>query len=113
MDTRVIKKYPNRRLYDTVLSRYITLEDVRDLISDHVDIRVLEQRSGRDITRGVMLQVVTEQEQEQGEAEVPRLSEQFLAQLICTYRTAEAAETFRQLEECMGRFAQQSALKGH
>jgi polyhydroxyalkanoate synthesis repressor PhaR len=111
MDTRVIKKYPNRRLYDTVLSRYITLEDVRDLISDHVDIRVLEQRSGRDITRGIMLQVVTEQEQ--GEGEVPRLSEQFLAQLICTYRTAEAAETFRQLEECMGRFAEKTAVNGH
>lgn len=59
-EPRLIKKYPNRRLYDTKRSCYITLQDVRALVAGETPVRVLEQRSGLDITRPVLLQVITE-----------------------------------------------------
>jgi len=62
-DVRVIKKYPNRRLYDTEISRYITLEEVRQLVLQNVKFRVHDKNSGDDITRSIMLQVIAEQEQ--------------------------------------------------
>jgi polyhydroxyalkanoate synthesis repressor PhaR len=77
-DTRVIKKYPNRRLYDTVESRYITLDDIRRLVLDGVDFTVIDKRSQQDITRPVLLQVIAELEQRSGTV----LSQDFLAQLI-------------------------------
>ena len=60
---RIIKKYPNRRLYDTEISRYITLEEVRRLVLDNVDFRVVDKRTHEDITRSILLQVIAEQEQ--------------------------------------------------
>jgi polyhydroxyalkanoate synthesis repressor PhaR len=77
-EIRVIKKYPNRRLYDTVESRYITLDDVRRLVLGGVEFGVIDKRSQRDITRPVLLQVIAEQEQRDGTV----LSQDFLAQLI-------------------------------
>ena len=61
--TRVIKKYPNRRLYDTETSRYITLSDVRELVIDRIDFQVIDKKTGEDITRTILLQVISEQEQ--------------------------------------------------
>lgn len=61
-EIRVIKKYPNRRLYDTHISRYITLEEVRQLVLEHVPFQVEEKRSGQDITRSILLQVIADQE---------------------------------------------------
>jgi polyhydroxyalkanoate synthesis repressor PhaR len=63
-DIRVIKKYPNRRLYDTEISRYITLDEVRQLVLDNVVFRVEDKRTGRDITRSILLQVIAEQEED-------------------------------------------------
>jgi polyhydroxyalkanoate synthesis repressor PhaR len=77
-EIRVIKKYPNRRLYDTVESRYITLDDVRRLVLDGVEFGVIDKRSQQDITRPVLLQVIAELEQRNGTV----LSQDFLAQLI-------------------------------
>lgn len=62
-EARVIKKYPNRRLYDTHISRYITLEEIRKLVLEHIHFRVEDKRSGEDITRGILLQVIAEQEE--------------------------------------------------
>lgn len=62
-ESRVIKKYPNRRLYDTVESRYITLADIRRLVMDKVDFLVVDKKSQEDITRSILLQVIAEQEQ--------------------------------------------------
>jgi polyhydroxyalkanoate synthesis repressor PhaR len=59
---RVIKKYPNRRLYDTEESRYITLADIKDLVMNKVDFEVIDKKSGEDITRTILLQVISEQE---------------------------------------------------
>jgi polyhydroxyalkanoate synthesis repressor PhaR len=80
-EVRIIKKYPNRRLYDTVESRYITLEDVRRLVLGHTEFCVIDKRTQQDITRPVLLQVIAEQEQHQGTL----LSQDFLAQLICSH----------------------------
>lgn len=62
-EVRVIKKYPNRRLYDTEISRYITLEEVRQLVLRGISFRVEDKRSREDITRSILLQVISEQEE--------------------------------------------------
>jgi len=60
---RLIKKYANRRLYDASQSRHITLDDIRALIVKGEKIRVVEDKTGHDITRHILLQVIAEQEQ--------------------------------------------------
>ena len=60
---RLIKKYANRRLYDASQSRHITLDDIRTLIVKGEKIRVVEDKTGHDITRHILLQVIAEQEQ--------------------------------------------------
>lgn len=59
---RVICKYPNRRLYDTELSRYVTLADLRRMVLEDVDFIVRERKSGADVTRNVLLNIISEQE---------------------------------------------------
>ncbi|KAA2285500.1 polyhydroxyalkanoate synthesis repressor PhaR [Arenimonas fontis] len=59
---RIIKKYPNRRLYDTGISSYITLEDVRQLIVEGEEVSVRDARTGSDLTRVVLMQIIAEQE---------------------------------------------------
>ncbi len=61
-EQRLIKKYPNRRLYDTEESRYITLADVQRLMLNGTDVQVIDTQSGDDITRGILIQIITEQE---------------------------------------------------
>ena len=80
-DPRVVKKYPNRRLYDTVESRYITLADVRKLVVDRIDFVVIDKKSQTDITRSILLQVIAEQEHS-GE---PVMSRDFLSHVIRSY----------------------------
>jgi len=86
-EPRLIKKYPNRRLYDTELSRYVTVEDVRRLIAGNTRLRIIEQRSGLEITRAVLLQVIADLEA----GPRARLSEAFLTGLIQSYEMAPAA----------------------
>jgi polyhydroxyalkanoate synthesis repressor PhaR len=62
MEPRVIKKYPNRRLYDTERSRYITVEDVRALVLDGTEFKVIDAQSEQDITRNILIQIITEGE---------------------------------------------------
>jgi len=77
-EPRVIKKYPNRRLYDTAESRYITLADVRKLVVERIDFVVIDKKSQEDITRCILLQVIAELEQ----AAEPLMSRDFLSQII-------------------------------
>ena len=60
--TRLIKKYPNRRLYDTEGSRYIKLVDIKSMIEDGLEIKVIDSQSEEDITRSILLQIILEQE---------------------------------------------------
>lgn len=62
-EIRIIKKYPNRRLYDTDISRYITLEEIRQLVLQNIPFRVEDKRTQEDITRNILLQVISEQEE--------------------------------------------------
>ncbi len=80
-EPRVIKKYPNRRLYDTVESRYITLEDVRKLVVDQVEFVVMDKKTQEDITNSILLQVISEQEH----GSEPMMSRDFLAHVIRSY----------------------------
>lgn len=106
---RVIKKYPNRRLYDTEESRYITLADVRDLVINKIDFTVIDKKSGDDITRSILLQVIAEQEQ-QGEA---IMSEDFLSQVIRSYGKVMPGFMAKYLEQSMKLFmTQQQNLRG-
>ncbi|MCF5939504.1 polyhydroxyalkanoate synthesis repressor PhaR, partial [Xanthomonas perforans] len=61
---RIIKKYPNRRLYDTEISSYITIEDVRQLIIDGEEFEVRDAKSGEDLSRAVLLQIIADREQD-------------------------------------------------
>jgi polyhydroxyalkanoate synthesis repressor PhaR len=99
-EPRLIKKYPNRRLYDTELSRYITIEDVRALIASHTRARIVEQRTGADITRSVLLQVIAEQELGAG----ARLTEAFLSDLIRSYGLTAAEGTAAHLEASLQKY---------
>lgn len=78
---RVIKKYPNRRLYDTAESKYVTLNDVRKLVLDGVSFCVIDKKTGDDITRNILLQIIIEQE----EAGEPLFSTDVLEQIIGFY----------------------------
>lgn len=78
---RIIKKYPNRRLYDTEISSYVTLEDIRQLVQDGDAFEVQDAKTQQDLTRSVLLQIITERE-EQGQ---PLLTTQLLSQLIRFY----------------------------
>jgi len=97
---RVIKKYPNRRLYDTVESRYITLADIRVLVVKKIDFVVIDKKSAEDITRSILLQVITEQEQ-QGEAV---MSQDFLSQFIRSYGKVVPGFAANYLEQSMKMF---------
>lgn len=63
-EVRLIKKYPNRRLYDTEESKYIKLTQVRDLIMQDIPFKVVDSQSNEDITRNILLQIILEQESE-------------------------------------------------
>lgn len=93
---RVIKKYPNRRLYDTGESRYVTLRDIRRLVLEDRPFRVIERQTGADITAGILLQVLAEQEDR---AEFPLLTRRALEALIRLQARGTGAE--RELEAAL------------
>jgi|SRR5690625_2129447 len=82
--SRLIKKYPNRRLYDTHASSYITLADVKQLVLDHENFVVVDSKTEEDITRSILLQIILEEESGQ----VPIFTANALAQIIRFYGSA-------------------------
>jgi polyhydroxyalkanoate synthesis repressor PhaR len=87
-DTRIIKKYPNRRLYDTGRSSYIRLDDVHQLVCSQTPIRVLDQRSGADITQSILMQTLALLEERQPQL----LSTDSLLAMIRQHGTPEAGD---------------------
>ena len=81
---RVIKKYPNRRLYDTETSAYITLTDVRQLVMDSAQFVVRDAKTGEDLTRSILLQIILEEET----GGAPMFTEAVLANIIRFYGNA-------------------------
>jgi polyhydroxyalkanoate synthesis repressor PhaR len=104
-EPRTIKKYPNRRLYDTVESRYITLADIRRLVIERIDFVVIDKKSQGDITRSILLQVIAEQEH----GSEPLMSRDFLSQVIRSYGAATRGVVGSYLEQSLRQFASQSA----
>ncbi|HTP46502.1 MAG TPA: polyhydroxyalkanoate synthesis repressor PhaR [Casimicrobiaceae bacterium] len=93
---RVIKKYPNRRLYDTANSGYITLADVKQMVLEHIDFQVVDAKSGEDLTRSILLQIILEEES----AGMPMFSSEMLSQMIRFYGNA--------LQGIMGNYMEQN-----
>src|SRR5688572_22085891 len=81
---RIIKKYPNRRLYDTETSSYITLADVKKLVLENIEFRVEDAKSKDDLTRSILLQIILEEEA----AGAPMFSCDMLSQIIRFYGNA-------------------------
>ena len=109
-ESRVIKKYPNRRLYDTVESRYITLADIRRLVMDKVDFLVVDKKTQEDITRSILLQVIAEQEH----AGEPLMSQDFLSQVIRSYGGAMQNVVGSYLEQSLKLLStQQQQIREH
>ena len=101
---RIIKKYPNRRLYDTSQSCYVTLDDVKDLVLQGEEFQVIESRSKEDITRSVLLQIISEQEAQDG---TPLFTNQVLQQLIRFYGDSLQGLMGEYLEKSIAMFMEQ------
>jgi len=101
-DTRVIKKYPNRRLYDTATSSYITLADVKKLVLENVEFKVVDAKTGEDLTRSILLQIILDEEA----AGAPMFSSDVLSQIIRFYGNAMQGMMKSYLEKNIQTFMQ-------
>ena len=102
-EPRVIRKYANRRLYDATASRHVTNDDIRRLIAGGERVKVIDDRSGEDLTRTVLLQIIAEQEQ----FGAPVLSVQLLEGIIRFYGNPVQDLLSRYLEQSLGTVMQQ------
>ncbi|MBN9428952.1 MAG: polyhydroxyalkanoate synthesis repressor PhaR [Burkholderiales bacterium] len=100
--TRLIKKYPNRRLYDTQTSAYITLADIKLLVLDNEDFKVVDAKSMEDLTRQILLQIILEEEA----GGAPLFSSAMLAQIIRFYGHAMQGMMGTYLEKTMQAFVE-------
>jgi polyhydroxyalkanoate synthesis repressor PhaR len=98
---RIIKKYPNRRLYDTETSTYITLAEVKDLVLQYKEFQVQDAKSGEDLTRSILLQIILEEES----GGVPMFSQDMLANIIRYYGHA--------MQGLMGSYLERSIFAFH
>jgi polyhydroxyalkanoate synthesis repressor PhaR len=99
-DTRIIKKYANRRLYNTASSSYITLDDLAGLVRENIDFQVIDAKSGDDITHSILTQIIMDEEAN-GEQMLPV---SFLRQLIGMYGNSMQAMMPSYLEASMANF---------
>jgi polyhydroxyalkanoate synthesis repressor PhaR len=83
-ESRLIKKYPNRRLYDTATSSYITLADVKKLVLEQIPFKVVDAKTNDDLTRSILLQIILEEES----SGAPMFSSDMLSQIIRFYGNA-------------------------
>ena len=105
-EPRIIKKYPNRRLYDTAISSYITLEDVKRLVLEYEKFRVIDAKTKEDITRSILLQIISEEE-EQGS---PIFTTEVLAHIIRFYGDTLQGMMGTYLEKSLQSFVEQQHL---
>ena len=98
---RLIKKYPNRRLYDTRTSAYITLNDVKELVLGHEDFQVLDAKTGEDLTRCILLQIILEEES----GGMPMFTSDLLSHMIRFYGHAMQGMIGKYLENNVKAFS--------
>jgi polyhydroxyalkanoate synthesis repressor PhaR len=99
-DERLIKKYPNRRLYDTQTSTYVTLADIKELVMASENFKVLDAKSDEDLTRSILLQIILEEEA----CGMPIFSTQMLQQVIRFYGHSMQGLMGNHLERTMQSF---------
>jgi len=102
---RVLKKYPNRRLYDTQTSSYITLADVKQMVLRGEDFEVRDAKSAEDLTRSILLQIILEEES----GGVPMFSTETLSQIIRFYGHALQGVMGTMIEKNLQAFVQMQA----
>ena len=102
---RLIKKYPNRRLYDTQTSSYITLADVKELVLEHGIFQVVDAKSGEDLTRNILLQIILEEEA----GGAPMFTSDLLSQMIRFYGNAMQGMMGKYLESNIKSFTDMQA----
>lgn len=78
---RIIKKYPNRRLYDTTTSQYITLEHIKEFVLNHISFKVISTQTNEDVTNPILLQIITELESQR----IPFFTTRILKNIILFY----------------------------
>lgn len=105
MSYKLIKKYPNRRLYDTESSKYITLGDLKKMITEGLTIKVVDSNTDEDITRNVLMQIILEAESG-GE---PIFNTAMLQQIIRFYGGSMQGMFAQYLEDSLSLFAGQQA----
>lgn len=101
-DTRLIKKYPNRRLYDTRTSSYITLADVKALVMQHENFQVVDAKTNEDLTRSILLQIILEEEA----GGSPLFTSDLLSQMIRFYGNAMQGMMGQYLESNIKAFSE-------
>ena len=103
-DKRIIKKYPNRRLYDTERGEYITLADIKTLVLDRIEFVVLDSKTQKDLTQSTLLQIISEEET----SSQPIFTTPILQDLIRSYHE-KSQDIFRQyLEQSLSMLSKQS-----
>ncbi|MBO6608337.1 polyhydroxyalkanoate synthesis repressor PhaR [Altererythrobacter sp.] len=100
-DTVIVKKYANRRLYNTSTSSYITLDDLAGMVREDVDFQVLDAKTGEDITHSILTQIIMDEEASGGEQMLPV---NFLRQLISMYGNSMQSMMPSYLEAAMTNF---------
>lgn len=105
-----IKKYPNRRLYDTSRSQYINLDVIRNLVMSHKDFRVVDSKTEEDLTKSILLQIISEQESNDSQA---LLTQSVLKQLIRFYGSDMQVFLRQYIEQSVATFLdRQEAMQG-
>jgi polyhydroxyalkanoate synthesis repressor PhaR len=105
-EERVIRKYANRRLYDATDSRHVTLEDIRKMIGAGERVKVVDDKTGDDVTRSLLLQIIASQEQ----FGTPVLSTQLLEAIIRFYGNPIQEMLTRYLEQSIGSLLRQQQV---
>lgn len=105
-EARIIKKYTNRRLYDATASRHVTLDDIRKLVAGGEKVKIVDDKSGEDLTRQVLLQIIAEQEQ----FDTPVLSTELLEAIVRFYGNPVQELFTRYLEQSLGGIMQQQRV---
>lgn len=100
---RLIKKYPNRRLYDTSSSSYITLDDVKELVLNHNKFKIIDTRSNEDVTNYILLQIISEQETSGS----PLFTTEVLQNIIRFYGNSMQSIMSHYLEKTIAHFTDQ------
>ena len=101
--TRIIKRYSNRRLYDTITSRYITLDEIKELVLQQIKFKVVDNKTNEDLTTYVLLQIISEYENKQ----VPLFTTEILENIIRFYGNPLQKSMSQFLEKFFSQFTEQ------